>query len=121
MTVTDFYNRFMELAQHAQAGAGDTLALITKFRKRLRPTIFKKLVDHRFTSLVDFYAAAQQAKASLYPLSKMLLIICLHLLSTSSYFFKMEGKNVSSKLTSSQLSPNHFRLIKSAYFSFVLS
>ena len=35
MIVTNFYNRFIELAQYAQVGVGDTPALIAKFRKRL--------------------------------------------------------------------------------------
>ena len=39
--------------------------LISKFKKRLRSTIFDKLVGHHFTSLVDYYAATQQAEASL--------------------------------------------------------
>ena len=43
MTVTYYYSRFMKLAQHARAGAGDAPALISKFRKRLRPAIFDKL------------------------------------------------------------------------------
>ena len=45
MTVTDFYNRFIELAQYARAGFGDAPALIAKFRKWLRPAIFDKLVQ----------------------------------------------------------------------------
>ena len=65
MTVTDFYNRLMELAQYARARAGDTPALIAKFRKWLRPAIFNRLVGHHFTSLVNFYVASQQAEASL--------------------------------------------------------
>ena len=35
MTVTECYNRFMELAQYARAGAGYASTLIAKFKKRL--------------------------------------------------------------------------------------
>ena len=63
MTVTNFY--IMELTQYAWARARDTPTLIVKFRKWLQPAIFDKLVGHRFTSLVDCYAVAQQAEASL--------------------------------------------------------
>ena len=63
--VTDIYNRFMELAQYARARAEGTPTLLAKFRKRLQAAIFDKLVSHCFTSLIDCYAAAQQAKAIL--------------------------------------------------------
>ena len=36
MTITEYYNRFIELAQYARAGTRDTPTLIAKFRKRLR-------------------------------------------------------------------------------------
>ena len=36
LTVIEYYNRFIELAQYARASTRDTLALIAKFRKRLR-------------------------------------------------------------------------------------
>ena len=43
-------------------GTRDTLTLIAKFRKRLRRSIFEKLVDHRFSNLVDCYVATSQVE-----------------------------------------------------------
>ena len=54
MTVTEYHNRFMELAQYCMAGNVDTPVLISRFMNRLRQPIADKIVEHRFTTLMDY-------------------------------------------------------------------
>ena len=63
--VIDYYNRFMELAQHARSRAADMSSLISKCWTRLRRYVFEKLVALRFNNLVDCYAATLQVETSL--------------------------------------------------------
>ena len=65
MTVTDYYNHFMELAQYSRGRTIDMPSLISKFQTHLQPHIFEKMIALQFSSLVDCYAAALQVETSL--------------------------------------------------------
>ena len=63
--MTEYYNRFMELAQYCMAGNVDTPVLISRFMNSLRQPITDKIAEHRFTTLMDCYASAQLAEANI--------------------------------------------------------
>ena len=65
MTVTEYYNRFMELAKYCMARNVDTPVLISRFMNRLWQPIADKIMEHRFTTLMDYYASAQLAEANI--------------------------------------------------------
>ena len=65
MTLTDYYNRFMKMAQYSRAGMIDTSSLISKFKTHLRPLIFEMMVARQFNSLVDYYAATLLVETNL--------------------------------------------------------
>ena len=64
MTVTEYYNWFMELAKYCMTRNVDTPVLILRFTNRLRQPIVDKIVKHRFTTLMDYYASTQLVEAN---------------------------------------------------------
>ena len=65
MIVTKYYNWFMVLAQYFLVGATDTLLLILKFLKWLWQLIVDKIVEHYFSSLVDYYTLTLHIEANI--------------------------------------------------------
>ena len=53
MTVTEYYNLFIELAQYCMAENVDTLVLISRFINRLQQPIVDKIIEHQLTTLMD--------------------------------------------------------------------
>ena len=56
MTVTEYYNQFIELSQYYLMRNENSPSLISKFMSRLQPAISDKIVEHRFT-LMNCYAS----------------------------------------------------------------
>ena len=50
MTMIEYYNCFMELAQYSMVGNANALAMILKFMSRLRQSI----AGHRFNRLMGY-------------------------------------------------------------------
>ena len=65
MTLTDYYNYFMELAQYSRAGVVDMLSLISKFQTHLRHHTFEEMIALWFNSLVDCYVVALRVETNL--------------------------------------------------------
>ena len=63
--MTEYYNRFMELAQYCMARNVAMPVLISRFTNRLRQPIAYKIVNHQFTTLMDCYISAQLAKVNI--------------------------------------------------------
>ena len=64
MTVIEFYNCFMELAQYFMAGNIDTSELISRFMSQLQQPIIDKIAKHRFSNLMNCYTSVQLAEAN---------------------------------------------------------
>lgn len=58
MTMTKYYNRFMELSQYIQAGGTNTSYLISKFTTHSQLAIRDKMLIHCLDTLVDWYVIA---------------------------------------------------------------
>ena len=65
MTVTEYYNWFMKLAQYCMARNVDAPTLISKFMSRLRSPIADKITEHQFNILMDCYASMQLVEANI--------------------------------------------------------
>ena len=65
MTVTKYYNRFMELAQYCMTGNINARTLILKFMSKLQQLIADKITENRFNILMDCYASAQLPEANI--------------------------------------------------------
>ena len=63
--MTEYYNQFIELAQYCMARNVDTSVFISRFINRLPQPIADKIVEHRFSTLIDCYASAQLAEANI--------------------------------------------------------
>ena len=55
----------MELSQYFLTENADSPALISKFMSKLRPAILDKIAEHRFNTLMDYYAFTQLVEANI--------------------------------------------------------